>query len=68
MLYSDMSSLQKLFVKAFAISCMIFFIIAFFPNLFFNILGKEITNMIGGIALFFLIISFGGFFLAFNNK
>ena len=63
-----MSSLQKLFAKAFAISCMFFFTIAFFPNLFFNILGKNNTNALGGIALFFLIISFGGFFLALNKK
>jgi len=63
-----MSSLQKLFIKAFAISCLFFFIIAFYPYLFFNILGENITNIIGGITLFFLIISFGGFFLALNKK
>jgi hypothetical protein len=63
-----MSNLQKLFAKAFAISCTFFFIIAFYPSLFFNMLGKNATNIIGGIALFSLIISFGGFFFALNKK
>ena len=63
-----MNGIQKVCAKVFVVSCIIFFIIAYFPYEFFELIGKNLTNGIGGIAFFCLALSFGWFLLAANKK